>query len=64
MRIAVIAPPWYTIPPSGYGGIEWVVALLADGLTDRSHEVTLFAPQGPIPRPSWSRRCTRCRQRS
>ena len=35
MRIALIAPPWYAIPPSGYGGIEWVVALLADGLTDR-----------------------------
>jgi glycosyltransferase involved in cell wall biosynthesis len=46
MRIALIAPPWYTIPPSGYGGIEWVVALLADGLTDRGHEVTLFAPPG------------------
>ena len=46
MRIAVIAPPWYTIPPRGYGGIEWVVALLADGLTDRGHQVTLFAPPG------------------
>jgi glycosyltransferase involved in cell wall biosynthesis len=46
MRIAVIAPPWYTIPPSGYGGIEWVVSLLADGLVDRGHEVTLFAPPG------------------
>ena len=46
MRIAVIAPPWYAVPPSGYGGIEWVVALLADGLTDRGHEVTLFAPPG------------------
>jgi glycosyltransferase involved in cell wall biosynthesis len=46
VRIAVIAPPWYTIPPSGYGGIEWVVSLLADGLTDRGHEVTLFAPPG------------------
>ena len=46
MRIAVIAPPWYPVPPSGYGGIEWVVALLADGLTDRGHEVTLFAPPG------------------
>jgi hypothetical protein len=34
MRIAVVAPPWYPVPPSGYGGIEWVVALLADGLTD------------------------------
>jgi glycosyltransferase involved in cell wall biosynthesis len=46
MPIAVIAPPWYSVPPSGYGGIEWVVALLADGLTDRGHEVTLFAPPG------------------
>jgi glycosyltransferase involved in cell wall biosynthesis len=46
MRIALIAPPWYTIPPSGYGGIEWVVALLADGLTDRGHDVTLFAAPG------------------
>jgi glycosyltransferase involved in cell wall biosynthesis len=46
VRIAVIAPPWYSVPPSGYGGIEWVVSLLADGLTDRGHQVTLFAPPG------------------
>jgi glycosyltransferase involved in cell wall biosynthesis len=46
VRIALIAPPWYRVPPSGYGGIEWVVALLADGLTDRGHDVTLFAPPG------------------
>jgi len=46
MRIALIAPPWYSIPPSGYGGIEWVVALLADGLSDRGHDVTLFAAPG------------------
>jgi glycosyltransferase involved in cell wall biosynthesis len=31
------------VPPSGYGGIEWVVSLLADGLVDRGHDVTLFA---------------------
>ncbi|MGH2739469.1 MAG: glycosyltransferase family 4 protein [Actinomycetota bacterium] len=31
------------VPPAGYGGIEWVVALLADGLVDRGHDVTLFA---------------------
>jgi len=46
MRIAVIAPPSYTVPPSRYGGIEWVVALPADGLTERGHQVTLFAPPG------------------
>lgn len=43
MRIAQIAPPWVTVPPKGYGGIEWVVSLLADGLADRGHDVTLFA---------------------
>jgi glycosyltransferase involved in cell wall biosynthesis len=64
MRIAVVAPPWYPVPPSGYGGIEWVVSLLADGLTERGHEVTLFARQAPRPRRSWSRRCARCRPRS
>ena len=31
------------VPPAGYGGIEWVVSLLADGLADRGHDVTLFA---------------------
>ncbi|MET0627017.1 MAG: glycosyltransferase family 4 protein [Acidimicrobiia bacterium] len=46
MRIALIAPPWFAVPPSGYGGIELVVALLADGLADRGHEVTLFAGAG------------------
>jgi glycosyltransferase involved in cell wall biosynthesis len=43
MRIAQVAPPWLAVPPKGYGGIEWVVALLADGLAERGHQVTLFA---------------------
>ena len=43
MRIAVLSPVWFPVPPTGYGGIEWVVALLADGLVDAGHEVTLFA---------------------
>jgi glycosyltransferase involved in cell wall biosynthesis len=43
MRIAILAPTWFAVPPTGYGGIEWVVALLADGLADAGHEVTLFA---------------------
>lgn len=46
MRIAQIAPPWFTVPPRHYGGIELVVALLADGLSARGHEVTLFASGG------------------
>lgn len=43
MRVAVVSPCWFPVPPTGYGGIEWIVALLADGLVDAGHEVTLFA---------------------
>lgn len=43
MKIAQIAPVWYPIPPTGYGGIELVVSLLADGLVDAGHDVTVFA---------------------
>jgi glycosyltransferase involved in cell wall biosynthesis len=43
VRIAIISPVWFPVPPSGYGGIEWIVALLADGLAEAGHEVTLFA---------------------
>jgi glycosyltransferase involved in cell wall biosynthesis len=43
MRIALISPVWFPVPPTGYGGIEWIVWLLADGLVDAGHDVTLFA---------------------
>ncbi len=46
MRIAQLAPPWFAVPPTGYGGIELVVSLLADGLADQGHDVTLFASGG------------------
>ncbi len=46
MRIAQIAPPWFPVPPTGYGGIELMVALLSDGLVERGHQVTLFASGG------------------
>jgi glycosyltransferase involved in cell wall biosynthesis len=46
MRIAEIAPPWFVVPPTGYGGIELVVALLTDRLVERGHDVTLFASGG------------------
>ncbi len=41
LRIGMLAPPWFTLPPSGYGGIEAMVAGLVDGLVARGHEVTL-----------------------
>jgi glycosyltransferase involved in cell wall biosynthesis len=43
MRIAQVSPPWVAVPPRGYGGIEWIVSFLSDGLADRGHDVTLFA---------------------
>ncbi|HZP90030.1 MAG TPA: glycosyltransferase family 4 protein [Actinomycetota bacterium] len=43
MRIGIVCPPWLAVPPKGYGGIEWVVALEADGLAEVGHDVTLFA---------------------
>lgn len=42
LRIAMIVPPWYEVPPPGYGGLEQVCSALVDGLTARGHEVTLF----------------------
>lgn len=46
MRILQVAPPWFTVPPDRYGGIELVIAALADGLTARGHDVTLLASGG------------------
>jgi glycosyltransferase involved in cell wall biosynthesis len=43
VKVAVLAPAWFAVPPTGYGGIEWIVSLLADGLVDAGHDVTLFA---------------------
>jgi glycosyltransferase involved in cell wall biosynthesis len=41
IRIAMVAPAYFTVPPEGYGGVESVVADLVDALVDRGHEVTL-----------------------
>jgi len=38
----MIMPPWYEVPPAGYGGLERVCASLIDGLIGRGHDVTLF----------------------
>jgi hypothetical protein len=42
LKIAMVIPPWYGLPPSGYGGIEMICATLVDGLCARGHEVTAF----------------------
>lgn len=42
LRIAMVVPPWLSVPPPGYGGLEQVVAALVDALSEQGHEVTLF----------------------
>ncbi|MFQ5968429.1 MAG: glycosyltransferase family 4 protein [Acidimicrobiia bacterium] len=43
MRILQLAPPWFRVPPDSYGGIELMVSVLADGLVQAGHDVTLVA---------------------
>ncbi|MFC4021656.1 glycosyltransferase family 4 protein [Micromonospora sp. GCM10011542] len=42
----MVVPPWLTVPPPGYGGLEQVVAGLVDGLVGFGHRVTLFGAGG------------------
>lgn len=46
LRVAMLAPPWIPVPPSGYGGVEAAVAALGDALVGRGHEVTLLGAPG------------------
>ena len=48
LRIALIAPVWFPVPPPAYGGTERVVSTLAEELTGRGHHVTLFAVGGSL----------------
>jgi glycosyltransferase involved in cell wall biosynthesis len=46
LMIAMLAPLAETVPPKAYGGIELVIANLAEELTLRGHEVTVFCAAG------------------
>jgi glycosyltransferase involved in cell wall biosynthesis len=46
LRIAMLAPPWISVPPPGYGGVESVVGALTEELVRRGHAVTLFCAPG------------------
>src|SRR6202161_3070798 len=46
LRIAMLAPPWISVPPPGYGGVESVVSALTEALVRRGHSVTLFCAPG------------------
>jgi glycosyltransferase involved in cell wall biosynthesis len=43
MRIAQIAPPIESVPPTCYGGTERVVSYLTEELVKQGHQITLFA---------------------
>jgi glycosyltransferase involved in cell wall biosynthesis len=48
LRIAMLAPPWISVPAPGYGGVESVVSTLTEALVARGHEVTLFCAPGSV----------------
>ena len=63
LRIALLAPPLKPVPPTAYAGTERVVAVLAEELRGRGHQVTVFAAADSrvpgelvptVPRSLWS----------
>jgi glycosyltransferase involved in cell wall biosynthesis len=43
VRIAIVAPPWVAVPPTGYGGTELVIDGLCRALSQLGHDVLLCA---------------------
>src|SRR5829696_4057529 len=50
MRIVLVAPPWFPVPPPAYGGIELVVAVVAEEFERCGHHVTVVATGDSQPR--------------
>ena len=48
LNVAMLAPPWISVPPPGYGGVEAVVGALTEALVRRGHAVTLFCAPGSV----------------
>lgn len=55
MKIVMVNPPhrfsadprqWITVPPQGYGAIQWVCAHLITGMRELGHSVTLLGAPG------------------
>lgn len=42
LKVCLISPPWYPIPPKGYGGTERIVYLLYTGLKQLGCDVTVI----------------------
>ena len=43
MKVALIAPVEETVPPRKYGGTEWIVYHIANGMGKKGHQVDLYA---------------------
>lgn len=48
LNVAMLAPPWISVPPPGYGGVESVVGALTEALVRRGHALTLFCAPGSV----------------
>jgi glycosyltransferase involved in cell wall biosynthesis len=46
VKVLLVMDPYIKVPPAHYGGIERVVADLADGLSKLGHDITLWAAPG------------------
>src|ERR1043166_5910141 len=42
LKIAMVVPPYFEIPPLAYGGLENVVADITNALVEHGHSVTLI----------------------
>jgi glycosyltransferase involved in cell wall biosynthesis len=70
LRVAIVAPPFYEVPPRAYGGTELICYLLAERLVERGHDVTVvgagrrrtrarFVATFPEPQPEGTEASTR-----
>jgi mannose-6-phosphate isomerase-like protein (cupin superfamily) len=59
MRIAMLAPISWRVPPRHYGPWERVVSLLTEGLVERGIEITLFATADSITKAKLQAVCAR-----
>lgn len=50
LRVAVLAPISWRVPPRHYGPWELFASLLTEGLVERGHDVTLFATADSVTR--------------
>ena len=60
MKVIMVNPPfrynnseWITVPPQGYGGIQWIIKNISDGLLELGHDVIILgAPNSPSNHPN------------